>query len=291
MFDQEKLLTIGIATYDDFDGVYFTLQALRMYHPICRTSKVEIIVVDNNPSSAHGKAVARFAKNWVKATYIPCETKKSTAIRNLVFENAKGKYVLCMDCHVMIEQGGIDALLKYYQENPDTNNLVQGPLWYDDLTNMSTHFQPVWRDHMFGIWGTDKKQYETQQPFEIPMQGLGLFSCAKQHWPGFNCAFTGFGGEEGYIHEKIRQRGGKCVCLPTLKWIHRFDRPDGIKYPLSLEDRVWNYYIGWLELTDDPNDERVTAITRHFTDSLGPVKVRDILAKAVTHHNEHRNSR
>ncbi len=29
-----KLLTIGMSTYDDFDGVYFTLQSLRMYHPV-----------------------------------------------------------------------------------------------------------------------------------------------------------------------------------------------------------------------------------------------------------------
>jgi hypothetical protein len=29
-----KLLTIGMATYDDYDGVYFTLQSLRMYHPV-----------------------------------------------------------------------------------------------------------------------------------------------------------------------------------------------------------------------------------------------------------------
>ncbi len=28
-----RTLTIGMATYDDYDGVYFTVQALRLYHP------------------------------------------------------------------------------------------------------------------------------------------------------------------------------------------------------------------------------------------------------------------
>ena len=28
-----KKLTIGMATYDDYDGVYFSIQAIRMYHP------------------------------------------------------------------------------------------------------------------------------------------------------------------------------------------------------------------------------------------------------------------
>ena len=27
------ILTIGMATYDDYDGVYFTTQAIRLYHP------------------------------------------------------------------------------------------------------------------------------------------------------------------------------------------------------------------------------------------------------------------
>src|SRR5262245_29501083 len=27
-----KKLTVGMATYDDYDGVYFTLQAIRLYH-------------------------------------------------------------------------------------------------------------------------------------------------------------------------------------------------------------------------------------------------------------------
>jgi hypothetical protein len=26
------MLTIGMPVYDDFDGMYFTIQALRMYH-------------------------------------------------------------------------------------------------------------------------------------------------------------------------------------------------------------------------------------------------------------------
>jgi hypothetical protein len=38
------LLTIGLPTYDDFDGVYFTIQALRMYQDL---DDVELLVVDN----------------------------------------------------------------------------------------------------------------------------------------------------------------------------------------------------------------------------------------------------
>ena len=50
----DKILTIGMAVYDDYDGVYFTVQALRLYHEICRSDRVEFIIIDNNPDSANG---------------------------------------------------------------------------------------------------------------------------------------------------------------------------------------------------------------------------------------------
>ena len=37
-------LTIGMATYQDFDGVYFSVQDLRLHHDL---ANVEIVVVDN----------------------------------------------------------------------------------------------------------------------------------------------------------------------------------------------------------------------------------------------------
>jgi hypothetical protein len=42
----------------------------------------------------------------------------------------------------MIEPGGIDALMSYYEENPNTKNLIQGPLLYDDFKTISTSFKP-----------------------------------------------------------------------------------------------------------------------------------------------------
>jgi hypothetical protein len=79
-----------------------------------------------------------------------------------------------------------------------------------------------------------------QEPFEIPGQGLGLFTCLKDAWLGFNEHFTGFGGEEMYIHEKYRQAGHKAICLPWLKWGHRFGRPNGMPYNPTTYHKVRN---------------------------------------------------
>ena len=52
-----------MATYDDYDGVYFTIQSLKMYHPLVNRDDVEIIVVDNNPDSPHGEATKNLVTN------------------------------------------------------------------------------------------------------------------------------------------------------------------------------------------------------------------------------------
>jgi hypothetical protein len=276
-----KLLTIGMAVYDDFDGVFFTIQALRMYHLQGIEDQVEFIVVDNNPTSKRGLATKDFVSTKIKnGRYIEYTEKKSTSVRNEIFKNAKGKYTICVDPHVMFEHGAIKNLLEYYESNPDTKNLLQGPLWYDDLKNYSTHFEPVWRGSMYGIWGTDKANYEKGEPFEIPMMGLGMFSCKTSEWQWFNKNFIGFGAEEGYIHEKFRLAGAKCLCLPKVKWLHRFSRPDGVPYINSLDHRVFNYFVGWLELKKDENDSFFQAIFKEFEQRMPREKLNTIFENA-----------
>ncbi len=142
---------------------------------------------------------------------------------------------------------------------------------------ISTHFDPVWRDQMWGIWATDPRGLDPEgEPFEIPMQGLGVFSCRRSAWPGFNPAFRGFGGEEGYIHEKFRQAGGRCLCLPWLRWVHRFNRPAGVPYPLSIEDKLRNYIIGFTELGLDP-----TPALEHFAEHLPPETIAPVEREAL----------
>jgi hypothetical protein len=136
---------------------------------------------------------------------------------------------------------------------------------YDDLSNYSTHFKPVWQGGMYGVWDTNPAAKDPDEPpFEIPMQGLGLFACRREAWPGFNPAFRGFGGEEGYIHEKFRRRGGRVLCLPFLRWMHRFSRPLGTQYANQWEDRVRNYLIGFRELGWD-----TAPVVDHFKTLLG----------------------
>lgn len=202
-------LTVGMATYRDFDGVYFTIQSLRLYQDM---EDVEILVVDNfgcetTRSFVEGSAGGRYV--------LAPHAVGTSAPRDLVFREARAEHVLCLDSHVLLLPGVLARLKRFYHEHPSCMDLLQGPLVDDDLERLSSHFEPVWSQQMWGVSALDKRARDDieAQPFEIPMQGLGLFSCRKAAWPGFHPAFRGFGGEEGYIHEKFRKLGRHaCAC-------------------------------------------------------------------------------
>ena len=261
-----------MATYDDYDGVYFSVQAIRLYHPEV-TDRTEILVVDNHPSGPCARPLKDLERHVAGYRYVPYERSQGTAVRDLVFREANADFVLCMDSHVLFRPGALARLLDHLAAHPDSADLWQGPLLGDDLKLLGTHFDPVWRAGIYGVWGTDPRGVDPDAPpFEIQMQGLGVFGCRRSAWPGFNPRLRGFGAEEGYLHEKVRRAGGRTLCLPFLGWVHRFGRPLGPPYPLSLEDRVRNYLLVRDELGLDPGP----AID-HFEQEFGAERVRPLV--------------
>lgn len=323
-------LTIGMAHHSDFHGVYFTVSALRMYFPHLMP-EVEFVVVDQSPDNSHGEKVRGLLGNIVGCAgvkYAPMPEPMGTSpSRDRIFQVAAGDAVLVIDCHVLLVPGALDLLLAYYAEHPGTNDLIQGPLLYDDLVTTSTHFGDVWDAEMWGHWGsawqcgcsakgslfsmleregkaaarlldgnfgeallaecayckaplpTDipwaghEQRLFTQKyrflahdmagsPFPIPGQGLGLFSCRREAWLGFNPHARGFGGEEMYIHGKFRAAGRQTLCFPGLRWLHRFGRPDGVPYPLTRWNKLRNYVLEFQEMGWD-----LSPVHKHFVET------------------------
>lgn len=245
-------LTVGMACYDDFDGVWFSVKALRMYHG--DVADMEIVVVDNNPDSAHGREVKRFVESTPRARYVPFGECRGTAQpRNRVFEVASGDYVVCIDCHVLLEPGSLRKLVDYLDANPDCRDLLQGPLVGDRGRVIGTHQELTWRRQALGVWATDDRGIDPDgTPFEIPQQGMGCFACRREAWVGFHPGFRGFGGCETYVAESYRRRGDRVLCLPFLRWHHRFPRPGGVPHSVSATDQLQNYLLtaralGWDE--------------------------------------------
>lgn len=264
-----KLLTVAMATYEDFDGCWPTIRDLRIHHP-----RVEILVIDNAPLSCKAtKGVTEAAGGKYFHRPDLCGTSKP---RDACFTYAETDWVCVVDCHILFMPGAVQWLLEYIERNPLSKNILSGPLLHDDDVTGATHWQPNPTCGLWGEWATDYEklignrqpgfrlfEYFREDPFEIPMQGLGLFAMCRMNWPGFNPLFQGFGGEEGYIHEKVRRNGGKALCCPKLGWYHRFRSIggfQGVPYPLRDEDHIWNLLVGHRELGIEAEDK----IYQHF---------------------------
>lgn len=256
-------LTIGTAVYDDYDGLFFTLEALRTYHRL-RDCQAELVIVDNHPEGEFAEDIAHYVGmiKEIPARLVPLKDPVGTSpARDEIFRNAQGDIVLVIDCHVLIEPGGLEALLRFFHDHPHPA-IVSGPIVLYDHAGIMTHFDMVWRDGMWGIWAQDPRGFDRNAtPFRIPAMGLGLFACRRRDWPGFHPLARGFGGEECYIHEKMRQRGGDSWCVPSLRWIHRFhNQKRPTRYPNLWSDRIRNYILEYLELGRD-----VEELAQHFT--------------------------
>lgn len=299
-------LTIGMAHFSDWEGLHSTVQSLAIHHAL---TDVELIVVDNSPNTEAGRMVARLVETWkwrgASAKYVPLADAVGTSVpRDRIFREATGDIVLVMDCHVLLPAGAIGRLRTWYEQHPDSGDIVSGPMYYDSLRDWSTHFDERWRSEMWGTWGQawrcrcgggtfaafDKMLGETsfltlsspqrditvcpacggelpripwpghepkmvaegyyrlgqdinEPAFEIPGHGLGLFSCRREAWQGFHLDARGFGGEELWIHDKFRKAGSRAICLPFLRWVHRFGRTHRLEYPLSRYGKVRNYVL------------------------------------------------
>jgi hypothetical protein len=73
------------------------------------------------------------------------------------------------------------------------------------------------------------------------------------------------------------------LCLPFLRWVHRFGRPNGVSYPLTLFNKIKNYFIGHKEL-----NLNLEPIYEHFSEWLTEKQLNDLLRETNQQHRENK---
>lgn len=268
-------LTVGLTTHDDYDGVFFTINSLRLHHS---EIAMKFVVVDQNPTSQYGKLTKEFVER-IGGVYLQQTDRLGPSHgRNLCAAEAEDGWILLLDSHVLLEPKALKDTFKWIHSGVlRKTDLLSGPLVYDDFKSLSSHWRPGWNDQCFGTWDLDRRACDPKaQPFEIEMNGVGLMFFHKENWPGYNVEFRGFGAEEWYIHRKYRKQGGRVMCVPCLRWLHRFGRMPHASYPLLMAHKIYNHLLGNLELGDieqyhiDFNhwNEKFPAETRHAAELL-----------------------
>lgn len=269
------LFTLGFATRDD-KMAYATLVDFRTKFPHL-LDRTEIVIIDNSEQvtkdgleqpNRYALELHKQVQHVPGVRYIRAPGPPSSCLyKEQVFQQARGTYVLCCDSHVFFELGAIDALLKYFEEHPESSDLIMGPLV--SITGQVTATQQhlyvsesfpvprgamishgvVFRGNQFGAWVIDERGLDPHHPpYEIQQQGTFAFACRRAAWPSFHSQFYGFGGNETYLMEKFRARDDKVLCLPAFRAIHSFYEPEGKPYTPVLLDRIRNYLIGFQEL-------------------------------------------
>lgn len=166
------LLTIGFAHRNDYDGAWATVQDIVGH--IESIADVEFVFVDNSPrksksdresgtdkNSPHAQNLHGLANqlhsHGIKTKYVRMPFDSGTSYtRREIFNHGEGQFCLVMDCHVSIPSTydrGIDRLVKFLKENPDSRDIYSGPLLRESQRPfVGDHFDPVWRAEMLGTW-------------------------------------------------------------------------------------------------------------------------------------------
>lgn len=271
-------LTISMSTYDDYDGVFFTIQSLRMHHSL--PADTEFIVIDNNPDGGHSKTLSGFLNSVPHCRVIEERERKSSFVKYDAFKHATGDVILGLDCHVLLKAGFIDKLSAWWSNHKGNPSLLTGPLVYNDLVSLSTHMAEEWRGSDFGTWATNADALKRGEPFLVPMQGMGCFSFWRTEAPPPNPGFRCFGAEEWYMAERTRRNGGKVICHPGMEWMHRFEWPPR-NFPMAIDDKIVNYYRGWLELYGSLEHQRIKLMTEHWLKTMPQAKLDELIKKAT----------
>lgn len=243
-------LTVGMAVVDDLRVVKTTIQSLRLGHGAIGRD-CQIVVVDNKPMSRTSARLREFC-NRSRVDYVPLPSPVGSApAKEAIFRWATGQVTCVIDAHVVLPVGSLHQLVLHAARNPTDYNLWHGVMIDDSGAAQATHQEPKWgTDLSFGTWA---RMDVPNEPVEIPMHGMGLFACRTEAWLGFPPGLSGFGAEEGIIHEKFRQAGRKVLLLPRVQWWHLFREPsDGpVPFPVSIDDRFRNYIRGYRHLGMD----------------------------------------
>ena len=277
--------SVVMPVYDDFEGVEKTVQALRLYHA---NRVAEIVVVDNHPSvrldrtnpKGHSELTEHLCQK-TKCRYIRADQEIGSAwAKNKAIDEATTKYVICTDSHNLFVPGALDRLGQYFERNPESPDLIHGPLLHDSLGDYWTHLGEGWgTDDVFGKWATDHAKYRAGEPFPIEAMGMGAFAIRKAAWVGFHRLLRGFGGEERFINLRTARAGNRSLCLPGFDWVHRWGRGSPVGYVGNdKRTRARNAIIAFVDLGLDMARCRTHFTTEETGNPLGVAVFEEIVA-------------
>jgi len=113
----DPLLTIGMAVYDDFHGVFFTVQSLRMHHDL---SDCEIVVVDNGSTDDTAELIRQIGRSSDKSVRYVYESRLGLHhARHAGVRAARGNLLVFTDDDATFDRKWLQAYANAFHSYPE----------------------------------------------------------------------------------------------------------------------------------------------------------------------------
>lgn len=278
----DRKLTIGIYVYDDYDGVRYLIDSIRINNPEI-LSNIEFVIIDNCPDTTNSNALMEFLTTSVKNVafnYVAYGRYPNHAYRFEAIELAKTPYVLVTESKTQFTPGSLKSLIDFFDSGMDEGRIITGPRIKDDFSDVMTHFKYEWNGEFYGVAEKDPRVDSQVEPFEIEGILPGVFAIRKADWRKISRA--AFASNGAYAEDvvlsmrKFLTLGKRPLCLPTFKWTCRMIKTNGKNIPDSVLNRFHNYATAFLQL--GLNDKLIELKTQ-YAEKITNERMDEIISK------------
>lgn len=262
---REPILTVGCSTLLDFHGFLYTAASWMTHHGTF-DGRVEYLLADNHPEptarlrgcpecsrlKTPGERCASCAKavedmealadqNGVR--YIRWAEKQGTYPgKNRLKVEARGKWVLTMDSHVLLSPATIERCIEWIEENPESDDFHHIPCLFRTQKGVACAIDFRRQDYIyrnrsgskqFPVYGWTRQAETAGDPYPIAAMITSCYLVRRDAWfsaKGYDPILGNYGGWEGPIQLKwwlmgrrvLSMRHSRQEIIDRTGWLHHW---------------------------------------------------------------------
>ena len=230
-------VTIGVLNYNGKETLPDTLQSIvNLSYPT-----FEVLVVDNGSTDT---SRGLLQKSFPHIRCIALESNVGSAAgRNIILQESKTRYVLCLDNDIVLEPDALTSLMKVMQTVPQAavcHPEIQDPTDQE----ASFHYNGGWVHYLCALVPRSycAKERPTYEVFDVVSGGALLIDReAASHIGGFDDDYF-FNMEDGDFTVRFTLSGYLCLNVPRAVVYHR-KKPRGTSKAFYQVRNRWFFII------------------------------------------------
>ena len=225
----DKLLSIIISNRNDVAMLCVTVRSCIEEFQSLNTDKCEVVICDNSDDDIYKLVLSAIPSAYVRDKVVKIVRQPFPCLftaRNRAIRESSGKYVLCLDSHMLCGHNSVKDLFDFMERREDdlTIGFAHAPIcWAHQHESRARHDRDMKRSEL-GPWGTAYDHERTITWKGMPWicrrdwfldreNGLGDYGALSDHR-------VSWGGGDMHIGIKPWLLGFKNWAVPTRPFIH-----------------------------------------------------------------------